>query len=264
MKKNSLTFFFTLAFLLLQIAATAQTDTRLVASETGLKEEIIIVPAKEVKGEKHDWSFGSINGLKTIKSLFIYDLGLNLTRSLGEGQRVSLESSYRFSDPKLAQSWGRRPMNMKAEIATFVVGASYEWFPFVLGKRGSSDFFQSLKVIGGFWYVHNPVYFFDTSLAESVQWDTLTFSIEEVGSVFTTITTNKVQPFLGVGYDPFYLYKKISFSLKGGALYQGQPKVAMTASNMLAPTAGQASKFQSNLSDYQIIPFAQMSLQINL
>lgn len=264
MKKISKILFFMHCLLLVQFAATAQGDAGAVASIAAMTEDILLLPEKEAEVQKQVWSLGSINGLKTIKSLFIYDLGLNLTRSLGEGQRVSLESSYRFSDPKLTQNWGRRSMNMKAEIGTFVVGASYEWFPFVWRRTSDSDFFQSLKVISGFWYVHNPVYSFDTSLAGSVQVGTFTFSPEEVGSVFTTITTHKIQPFLGLGYDPFYLGKKISFIVKGGGLYQGPPKVAMSAYNMLTPTAGQASRFQSNLSDYQIIPFAQALIQINL
>jgi hypothetical protein len=44
--------------------------------------------------------------------------------------------------------------------------------------------------------------------------------------VSTTINTNNVQPYVGVGYDQFYLGKNINFSFNSGFVYQG-PRLAL-------------------------------------
>jgi hypothetical protein len=85
-----------------------------------------------------------------------------------------------------------------------------------------------------------------------------------VGNVATTISTNKVQPFVGLGYDTFYNSNNVSFSINGGFLYQGKPEVTMVATNMLKPTEESAARFEQNLESYQFSPFIQLLIQFNL
>jgi hypothetical protein len=215
--------------------------------------------------ESSPWSIGVLAGGKTIKSLFVYDYGISLTKSIAKGHRLGVEVDYRTSGPILNQYWGAYLMKMETNIGSPMGGLNYQWFPWEASSREiSSKFLRSLKLKAGAWYINNPIYEFDASLANPVIWGSITFTREEVGSVFTTIKTEKIQPYLGIGYDRFYVGKRLNISLEGGALYQGKPQVSMKASNMLEQSATLAPILQSNLGDYQIIPFLQLQLQIRL
>jgi hypothetical protein len=208
------------------------------------------------------WSVGPVAGFKAIKSLVIYDFGVQASRTVSIGQRLRLEASYRTSAPNLKQNWGAIPMNMKSNIGSVMFGAGYDWFPYV--KSGTrSALLKSLKVTAGVWYLDKPTYDFDASLQNPLVYGDFTFKPEEIGSVATNITTNKVQPYLGVGYDEFYLRKQISFSVNGGFLYQGKPDVTMVATNMLKPTEESAPRLEQNLASYQFAPYIQLLLQYN-
>jgi hypothetical protein len=211
----------------------------------------------------YKWSVAPVVGVKAIKSLVLYDFGVQFAHSIGTGQRLRLETSYRTSAPNLIQNWGKREMNMRSNIHSFIAAANYEWNPFVYYGT-ENRYLLPVKILGGISYLTNPTYSFDVSVTEAVSWGSINFSPEEIGSVATTITTNKAQPFVGAGYDTFYLGKKLSFGVNGGVVYQGKPRVVMTATNMLKPTETQAERFESNLQVYQFSPFVQVFVQYNL
>jgi len=215
--------------------------------------------------ERSPYSIGFLVGGKTLKNLFVYDYGITFTDSFAKGQRVGIEFDYRTSGPMLEQLWGKYLMNMESNISSGMGGVNYQWFPFVSCSREvKSNFLKSLKLKTGVWYVGNPVYEFSASLANPVKWGSITFTTEEVGSVATTITTQNFQPYLGLGYDRFYVGKRTNLVLEGGLLYQGKPQVTMTANNMLEQSSTLAPILQNNLGDYQFIPFLQLQLQIRL
>lgn len=215
--------------------------------------------------ERSPYSIGFLVGGKTLKNLFVYDYGITFTDSFAKGQRVGIEVDYRTSGPMLEQKWGSYLMNMESNISSGMGGVNYQWFPFVSCSREvKSNFLKSLKLKTGVWYIGNPVYEFSASLANPVKWGSITFTTEEVGSVATTITTQNFQPYLGLGYDRFYVGKRTNLVLEGGLLYQGKPQVTMTANNMLEQSSTLAPILQNNLGDYQFIPFLQLQLQIRL
>jgi hypothetical protein len=229
-----------------------------------------ITLAQTVK-QPSPWSIGLLTGGKTIKSLFVYDYGITLTKSIAQGHRIRLEGNYRTSGPMFVQAWGRYKMNMQTEIGSPMGGISYEWFPFVTASGSTPtiwkfkpNFFKSLKLKAGAWYIKDPIYHFEASLIDPVKWGSITFTPQEIGSVKTTIQTEKIQPFIGIGYDRFYVGRSANFSLEGGVLYQGKPQVGMIATNMLELTATQAPILQQNLGDYQLIPFVQVVFQVSL
>ncbi len=215
--------------------------------------------------ERSPYSIGFLVGGKTLKNLFVYDYGITFTDSFAKGQRVGIEVDYRTSGPMLEQLWGKYLMNMESNISSGMGGVNYQWFPFVSCSREvKSNFLKSLKLKTGVWYVGNPVYEFSASLANPVKWGSITFTTEEVGSVATTITTQNFQPYVGLGYDRFYVGRRTNLVLEGGLLYQGKPQVTMTANNMLEQSSELGPVFQNNLGDYQFIPFLQLQLQIRL
>jgi hypothetical protein len=240
-------------------------------------------PAKKVDSlqinvKDYQWSIGFIFGGKTKKSPFVrdyerlsvYDFGIQVTKSIALGHRIRIEGTYRTSSD-FVQPWGSTFMNMKTDINTPIGGISYEWFPFVrAGAKAVSiwkfkpNFFHSLKIKAGAWYVQDPIYRIEATLVDPVKWGNTVFTNEEIGSVKLTVATEKIQPFLGLGYDRFYVGKRTNISLEGGLLYQGKPQVVMIASNVVELTSIRAPVLQSNMSNFSIIPFAQILLQIRL
>jgi hypothetical protein len=218
------------------------------------------VPTIEVNYSK--WSVAPVFGYKQIKTLSIFDLGVVVTKSIAKGHRINLDLSYRTSGSNLDQYWHNTPMKMKVDIGSLVAGVGYNWFPFVAnGVHG--DFLKSITVMGGLWYVSKPEYIFDASLVDPLVWGDLTFSTEEIGMVATTIKTNKVQPYLGLGFNQFYLGNKVNLVVNGGILYQGKPEVTMVATNMLKPSEESAARLQDNMSVLEVAPFVQLALQYN-
>jgi hypothetical protein len=245
-----------LIFLLISCFAQGQ-DTNVKAAKSN-SHQLLIGKEKYSK-----WSIGVSEGFKTIKSLIIYDYSLQVSRTIVVGQRIRLEAGYRTSAPSLEQNWGSTAMIMKADINSLIVGVSYDWFPFVKSD-GYGQFLQSFKVSCGMSYLDKPEYVFDARLKNPLVWRDITFSVEEVGVVSTTINTSNVQPYVGVGYDQFYLGKNINFSFNSGFVYQGRPKVTIVATEMLKATSESGPKLQSNLRSYQVIPFIQLQIQYNL
>jgi hypothetical protein len=86
------------------------------------------------------------------------------------------------------------------------------------------------------------------------------FSPEDIGVVVTTIKTNKMQPYLGMGYDQFYAGKLISVML--GLCTTAKPQVNMTATKMLKPTAENAGRLK-NTSESYLHALVQLLIQFN-
>jgi len=211
------------------------------------------------------WSIGFIANVKARNNLFVYDFGITLTKSIAQGHRLGIEVEYRTAVPIFEQPWGRALMKMESNVSSGIGGVNYQWFPFVASSREvKSRLLKSLKLKTGFWYVGNPVYEFKADLVNPITWGSTTFTADEMGSVFTTITTQNFQPYLGLGYDRFYVGKRTNIVLEGGMFYQGKAQVTMLATNIISQTSEKGIVLQNNLEYYQLIPFLQLQLQIRL
>ncbi|SHJ06848.1 hypothetical protein SAMN04487911_11086 [Arenibacter nanhaiticus] len=219
------------------------------------------VPIKDL--QVSDWSLGFVAGGKSIKNYTIYESGIQVAKSILDGHRLRVDLIYRSSNSGMEGQWGNRSLNLASDIRTLMAAFSYEWFPFS-ANQNNPNFFRSLKIRGGLWYVNDPKFFYDATLKDEVRWGELVFEQEEIGTVKTNIITNKVQPFLSLGYDPFYIGKKFNLIIEAGANYHGQPSVDMVATNMLTPTSSQAPILENNIKEYQFMPFVQLVMQINL
>jgi len=219
---------------------------------------------QEVEKNGNNWSIGAVASFKPVKTVLIYDLGLQVSRSVSIGQRIRVEAGYRATaGSDLVASWGGIPLKIKSDVSSLVLGACYDWFPFV-SSGGHGQFLKATKIFGGISYFSKPEYAFEASLRDPYVFQENTYTPEEVGVVVTTIKTNKMQPYLGIGYDQFYLVKNVNFSINAGVMYHGKPQVEMVATNMLEPTAENAGRFEQNLESYQFMPLLQLLIQFNL
>lgn len=218
----------------------------------------------EVNKNGTKWALGAVASFKPVKSVLIYDLGVQASRSVTIGQRIRIEAGYRSTaGSDLVVKWGGVPLNIKTDVSSLVFGACYDWFPFVTsGNHG--QFLKAAKIFAGISYFSKPEYAFEAGLRNPYVFKDTAYTPEEVGVVLTTIKTNKIQPYLGIGYDQFYLVKNINFSFNAGVMYHGKPQVNMVATKMLKPTEENAGKFEKNLESYQFMPLLQVLIQFNL
>jgi len=213
----------------------------------------------KIKPQRSNYAINSIAGVTNFKNLFVYDFGVNLTKSISDESKINVSLMYRTSAPILNQLWGNYPMVMHSTIGSGVINFRYDYFPFLDIKK--HKLFRNIKLTAGLQYVENPVYSFRASLRDAVKWGQLTFTQDEVGYVDLVLKTNQLQPTLGIGYDEFFLNNKLSFGFDAGGVYNGYPTVTMDAHNMLEQTVKSAPRLQYNLRSYNVIPYLQLNLQ---
>jgi hypothetical protein len=246
-----------ISLLFLQVTVRAQ------ISETTTDIEAISVK-QNVETNRADWAIGTIASFKPIKSVLIYDVGIQVSRSVAKGKRISVEAGYRTTaGSNFEQNFGNIPLSIKTDISSLLIGACYDYFPYV-SSGAHGNVLRSLKLFGGVLYFSNPEYDFDAGLKETFVVGDYSFASEDVGAVLTKIKTNKIQPYLGIGYDQFYLVKNINFSINAGIMYHGKPEVSMVATKMLKRTAENAGRIEKKIENYQFMPLVQLLIQFNL
>jgi hypothetical protein len=95
------------------------------------------------------------------------------------------------------------------------------------------------------------------------------YSSAEVGTLRSVTTFSGTSPYLGFGYD-FSLFGKVGLNMDFGALWQGDPNVAMSADGLLAsdPIFLQAlenerQEIQDEMSDYKAWPVLSLGFVFN-
>jgi hypothetical protein len=205
------------------------------------------------------FAINSVVGVTNFKNLLVFDFGINLSKAISAKSKVNLSLLYRTSAPILYQNWGKYPMVMNSDIGSGIMNIRYDYFPLLYSNK--YKIFRKIKFTAGLQYVDNPNYSFKASLKDVVRWGELTFSQEEVGWVDLNLKTSKFQPTLGIGYDGFFIDKKLTFGFDAGGVYHGYPIVNMVAHNMLEQTVNNAARLQYNLRSYNVIPYLQFNIQ---
>jgi len=226
-------------------------------NDTTISDSIMIDTVSKLK--LSPYAFNTVSGVTNFKNLFVYDFGINVTKSISKNKKINISLLYRTSAPILDQYWGSRAMVMNSDISSGILYIRYDYFPFLNIKKHT--FFRSLKFTTGLQYLNNPIYSFKASLRDAVKWGQLTFTPDEVGWVNLVLKTNNFQPTIGFGYDNFFASKTFSIGIDAGGVYNGYPKVDMTAHNMLSQTVASAPRLEYNLRSYSIIPYAQLNFQ---
>jgi hypothetical protein len=111
-------------------------------------------------------------------------------------------------------------VDYEADLKLRGLGLTLDYHPFSSG----------LYVSGGVYYNGNKFEFTATPHSGTYTFNGHTYNVKDVGSVEGESDLNKFAPFIGLGYDASVFKEgSLFFSLKIGALYQGKPKVNLTA-----------------------------------
>lgn len=186
---------------------------------------------------------------------------MEAAQRFNKNSQWNISLGYRFYRFDFQQQWRKKDITTSPDVQTLVAGASYDWFPF-LHKKNKPQWMQALKAKAGAQYVAHPVYRFRSRLSTNTQWGRMSFSQAEVGTMHTTVTTNKLQPFVAAGYDrSVQTKKKYSIGADLGWIYQGKPSVTMKGDYLLETAASQSAQVERNLRSWQFFPYLQFRFQ---
>jgi hypothetical protein len=86
---------------------------------------------------------------------------------------------------------------------------------------------------------------------------------ETVGSIYYTLTPNKLCPYAGLGFGSSISgSRRVSFAVDLGIVYHGTPKVQLDANGMVSPTASEEQQhmLQDNVKGYRFYPVLNFQL----
>jgi len=147
---------------------------------------------------------------------------------------------------------GTEDYKYTADLNLFAISALVDWFPF-------KNFF---RVTGGLVVNLNKIKAVATPTETHIVGGDY-YTPEKLGNMDVDIKMNKIAPYLAVGIgNPLAGVKGLGYSVEIGAFYQGSPKVDLTASGLIEPSAApdQEELMESNLSWFKFYPVVSIGL----
>ena len=84
---------------------------------------------------------------------------------------------------------------------------------------------------------------------------------DQIGTVDMKITTNKIQPFVGIGYSIINSYR-FNVSAEAGGFYHGTPSMKVTASGILQSNAMNEAHLNEIVSTVKFLPYLRIEAGI--
>jgi len=185
-------------------------------------------------------------------SLKASTLGISIEgiRSFGEQFNARVGISY-FS-LNVTGGGGSNDFVYNGKLKPFTFSALADWFPF-------SSFY---RVTGGIFIDLNKMDLTLSSATSHTVGNT-TYTPEILGNVIAKLTFNKITPYLGIGIGNRNNQQGFAFSLDIGAIYQGAPKVDLSANGLLEPSAEQGPQIEDNIKWFQFYPVLAVGITYN-
>lgn len=89
--------------------------------------------------------------------------------------------------------------------------------------------------------------------------ETKVFSPEKMGALRAAASYRRVNPYVGVGWGNT-LDDRWSVLIDGGMYVLGRPRVEMSATGLIAPTARQADQLEAAVSSFRYLPYLGVAL----
>jgi hypothetical protein len=86
-----------------------------------------------------------------------------------------------------------------------------------------------------------------------------TYTPDDLGALDAEFTFNKIAPYVALGFGNPFSGSNFGMNMDIGWIFQGSPKVSMTAEGLLAPSAEQAPQLQENMSWWNGYPVFTLS-----
>jgi hypothetical protein len=185
-------------------------------------------------------------------SLKASTLGVSLEGIRSIGEQFNVRAGVSYFSLNVNGGGGSNDYIYSGKLKLLTFSALADWFPFS----------SSYRVTGGAFINLNKG---DLTLtpASSHTIGNTTYTPEILGNVMANVTFNKITPYLGLGIGNRNVREGLSFSLDAGAIYQGAPKVALTANGLLEPSAEQGPKIEDNIKWFKFYPVFAIGIIYN-
>lgn len=140
-----------------------------------------------------------------------------------------------------------------ADLQLMSFGALADWFPFQ----------NQFRVSGGLLYNNTGVNAVITPL-EAYELSGKEFAPERIGTLSAEVDyKSSIAPYVGFGLGNA-LVRRVALMVDLGAVYMSSPRVTMTGTGMIAPTADQAPDLEEGLSTFQWWPVVSIGFNVGL
>ncbi len=175
-------------------------------------------------------------------------IGGELAVSLHEKFNVRAGANF-FSFSYFYETEPDDDFDLDAGLSLSNYSAMVDWHPF--GNR--------FRLSGGIIYNGNTVTA-EMQPKQSYEIGGDIYAPEELGILEAEVTFSPITPYLGLGFGNAFRGSSFGMNVELGAMFQGSPRVNMSADGLLAPSASQGPQFEENLSWFTAYPVLTLSL----
>lgn len=197
-------------------------------------------------------SIPNVSAQKYAVSLKASTIGVSLEGVRSFGDQLNARAGLSYFTFNTSGGGGGDDYTYDGKLKLLTFSALADWFPFEYNFRITGGIFINLNK-GDLTLTPATTH----SLGGTV------YTPEMLGSLSATVDVNKISPYLGLGYGNRLLTEGLGFTLDVGAIYQGAPKVDLTAKGLLEPSAEQGPLIEDNIKWFKFYPVLAIGLIYN-
>jgi hypothetical protein len=186
--------------------------------------------------------------------------GFSLQRQVSANLAFGVSGNSLNASTKLFHYFAGKIIKTKASTNSLQAEAFVKWFPF--GKNYFGDYERNrMFVRAGAAIRQDPTYNGSTSFWDKFEFGEFTLTPDQIGTVDMRITTNKIQPFAGIGYSIINSYR-FNIGAEAGSFYHGTPSMKVTASGILQSNAMNEAQLNEIVSTVKFLPYLRIEAGI--
>lgn len=186
--------------------------------------------------------------------------GFSLQRQASAKFAFGVSGNSLNASTKLFHYFAGKIIKTKAITNSLQAEAFVKWFP--MGQDYFGDYERNrLFVRAGAAFREDPTYFGSTSFWDKFEFGDFVLTDDQIGSVNMKITTNKIQPFAGVGYNIINSYR-FAVSAEAGSFYHGTPSMKVTATGILQSNEMNEARLNEIVSTVKFLPYLRLEAGI--
>lgn len=186
--------------------------------------------------------------------------GFSLQRQINAKLAFGVSGNSINASTKLFHYFAGKIIKTKATTNSLQAEAFVKWYP--LGMDFAGDYERNrLFLRAGAAYREDPTYNGSTSFWDKFEFGDFVLTDDQIGSVDMKITTNKIQPFAGLGYNIINSYR-FAISAEAGSFFHGTPSMKVTASGILQSNAMNEERLNEIVSTVKFLPYLRIEAGI--
>ncbi len=186
--------------------------------------------------------------------------GFSLQRQVSAKLALGVSGNSLNASTKLFHYFAGKIIKTKASTNSLQAEAFVKWYP--LGRDYFGDYERNrLFVRAGAAFREDPTYNGSTSFWDKFEFGDFVLTQDQIGTVDMKITTNKIQPFAGIGYNIINSYR-FAVSAEAGTFYHGRPSMKVTASGILQSNAMNEERLNEIVSTVKFLPYLRLEAGI--